>query len=299
MKILVLSDIHYENEPDKRHYPATEIVQPVFWDWLYDAQSQYALIATCGDLVVRGSAGESELWECREKLDALNVPYLAVPGNHDICPIMGMEKNYPGTEEYEYKPLCETNYAKVFGEKGLRNVQYINGIKLIGFALRNADPDGQLDWFEEELKEPVPKLVFNHYPVVPARSGGFCATWDYKRVGDSLERFAELLKNPEHRVAAYFCGHLHINSVMPLGNCLQVVTGPAGLGLTTYREVDIGEDKITVTTKRLPHFPQVVGPLFNATEKDSTDKEHISVYDYHFGNEIEREFEIDLRKYKS
>jgi len=173
----------------------------------------------------------------------------------------------------------------------------VDGVKLIGFALRNGDPDGQLAWLEEELKEPIPKLVFNHYPVIPARSGGFCHTWDYNRIRDSKDPLAALLGDPANRVAAYFCGHLHINSVMPLGNTLQIVTGPTGVALTAYREIEVNGDSLTVSTKRLPMFPDFVGELMCADER-SLDAEHPTIDSYHWGNAKECDLTIDLSQYR-
>jgi len=292
MKLLFLTDIHFDSVPEKPHYAATNIVHPAFWNWLETLKDTYDLIVCGGDVVVRGPGKRAELEEFKTKMDAIGCPYVVVPGNHDLCPLMGMEKTYPGLEEYEYKPLHETNFAQVFGETGLRNVTYIGGIKMIGFALRNGDPDGQLVWLAKELQEPIPKLVYNHYPVVPARSGGFCATWDYNRIRDSKDALAALLGDSANRVAAYFCGHLHINSAVPLGNTLQIVTGAAGLGLTAYREIEIEQDIIKVSTKRLPSFTDFVGSLMN--ENRSCDAEHPDMRSYHWGNEAEREIEIAL-----
>ena len=246
---------------------------------------------------MRGPGKMEELQAFKEKMDALGHPYRVAPGNHDLCPLMGMEETYPGLEEYEYKPLAETNFARVFGAEGLRNVTYLDGVKLIGFALRNGDPDGQLDWLAEELKEPLPKIVYTHYPVVPARSGGFCSTWDYNRIRDSKDPLAALLRDPSNRVAVYFCGHLHINSAMPIGACTQIVTGASGLSLATYREVTIADDKLTITTKRLPQFADFVGPMMCADER-SIDAEHGDIMTYHCGNPYELDLCIDLTGYR-
>ncbi|MBQ4544839.1 MAG: metallophosphoesterase [Oscillospiraceae bacterium] len=298
MKILFLSDIHYDYDKDNINYPELNRVHSVLWDWLDKVKNDFALIIFGGDLVLRGSTRIEELRAFKEKADAIGHPYQVVPGNHDMGPRMKSETVYPGLEEYEYKELEETNFAKVFGEKGLRNITYVNGVKIIGFALRNNDPDGQLVWLEKELEEPVPKLVYSHYPVVPARSGGYCSTWDYRRIEHSKDTLANLLKNPEYQVAAYLCGHLHINSVVPVGDCLQIVTGTVGSGITVYREIEISEKELNITTKRLPHFPEFVGQVTNPDEEHSTDAEHKTVRDYHLGNEIERNLVIDLTRYR-
>lgn len=281
MKLLHLADIHYDSRPHELH----DMVQGYFWPWLEEHKNEYDMIVTSGDLVCRGVHEIEELAQCKAKLDAVGIPYLPVPGNHDLMPL-----KKDGV--FEERTLEETNYGRVFGEDGLRCVRYIGGLKLIGFAIRNEDPDGQLAWLEQELKEPIPKLVFCHYAVVPVRKAGWAEWWGFVRIGTNKEPIAELIKNPEHRVVAYFCGHFHINALSYIGSVPQVLTGALGEELICFREIEIENDIMKITTKHLPPVTEYVGTL--PSQDQSFDEDHPTIYGYFWGNENEREIVIDF-----
>ncbi len=282
MKVLILADTHYDNGSRQLHYPASEKVLSGFWDWLGDESSKCELVAICGDISVKGTKHLSELEYVRDQLDILTVPYIAPAGNHDLCATKGMEKRYPDLEEYEYVPLEDTNYYKAFGEKGVRYSSIFMGIRFIGFSIRNEDPDGQLAWLESQLIKPEPKIVFGHYPLVRTREGGFCRDWDYSRIDMTLPALVDLLGNRKHNVLAYFCGHQHINSIIPMGSTYQIETASTVLGTTSYRIMEISDDEIKLTTHRLPYVDGYAGDL--TLPERSIDNEHITVHEYHFGN---------------
>ncbi|MFO7612145.1 MAG: metallophosphoesterase [Clostridia bacterium] len=283
MNVLILADSHYDNGETHLHYPASEAVLGQFWQWLETASRGYDLVALCGDLTVKGSACISELEFVKKKLDAIGKPYIPIPGNHDLCATKAMEERYPGIEVYEYVPIEQTNHYRVFGEQGVRFSMEFDGMLYIGFAVRNGDPDGQLDWLKKQLEKPGRKFVFGHYPLLQSRTGGFCKDWDYFRIDETIAPLAGLLGNPDHRVLAYFCGHQHINSIVPLGNTYQIETASTVLGTTSYRIMEIDDNKIRIHTERLPYVDGYAGEL--TLPNRSTDLEHPTVHEYHYGNE--------------
>lgn len=283
MKVLILADTHYDNGSRQLHYPASERVLLGFWDWLKAKSKNFDLLAVCGDVSVKGTTHINELQYVKKQFDNLNVPYISPAGNHDLCATKGMEKRYPDLEEYEYVSLEDTNYYRVFGEKGVRYSEVFSGIRFVGFSLRNEDPDGQLPWLMEQLKKPEPKLVFGHYPLVKSRSGGYCENWDYSRIDKSITDLAEMLGDEKHLVLAYFCGHQHINSIVPMGSTYQIETASTVLGTTSYRIMEIDDNEITITTERLPYVNGYAGEL--TLPERSADNEHKTVHEYHYGNE--------------
>ncbi len=317
MNIHLFSDIHFDID-DEPHYPATTDVLPELWKLLERGRSDIDLAVLCGDLTVRGPAEISELIAFRERIDSTGIPYMAIPGNHDLAPSREFAARYPGLEDYEEKPLGRTNFARVFGEEGLRRIIEAGPFDLIGFAIRDDDPDDQLSWLERVLKRPGPKLVFGHYPLVPAREGGFCAVWEYKRIGRIIPRLKALIAEPAHRVRAYFCGHIHINSRRTMGDgpvgdgamrggggstdkagsaiqkgggAIQVVNGATGLATVCYKRIVLGENGTArVSTKRLPGFDGLYGKIMNPDR--STDRSHPDRESYHWGNDEERDFVI-------
>lgn len=283
MRILILADTHYDNRTRHLHYPASDTALSGFWNWLKTESHEFDLIAVCGDVTVKGTSYQSELQYVKERFDELNTPYIITAGNHDLCATKGMEERYPDLEEYEYVSLDKTNYYEVFGKDGIRYSNVHDGIRFIGFAIRNEDPDRQLPWLEAELKRPEPKIVIGHYPLVKSRSGGFCETWDYSRIDKVIHNLADNIGNPKNNVLAYFCGHQHINSIVPMGNTYQIETASAVLGTTSYRIMEIDAGEIKITTHRLPYIDGYAGKL--TLPDRSMDAEHKTVHEYHYGND--------------
>ncbi len=292
MTIYVFNDIHFDIG-DEPHYPATRHVLPAFWKLLEQKKHDIDLAVLCGDLTVRGPADRTELQEFKERMDGTGIPYMALPGNHDLAPHRGFAARYPGMEDYEELPLELTNYGNVFGVQGLRSMISNDSVTIVGFGIRDEDPDNQLVWLETQLRCPGAKLVFCHYPLVPARDGGFCKSWEYKRVGTVIPRLKSLISDPDHGVKAYFCGHIHINSKRKLGNTTyQVVNGATGLSTVCYKRIDISDQTIEVRTMRIPGYERLYGKIMNPDR--SIDRLHPDKESYHWGNEEERNFRINI-----
>lgn len=294
MKVLILADTHYDNGNRHLHYPASEKAVKGLWKWLQENTKDINIIAVCGDVSVKGTTYLNELQYVKDKFDELRIPYIPVPGNHDLCATKGMEDRYPDLEEYEYVSLEETNFYKVFGEEGVRYSKVFNDIRFIGFSIRNEDPDGQLPWLKAELERPEPKLVFGHYPLVQSRSGGYCEKWDYSRIDKSIPALTGMLGDKKHNVLAYFCGHQHINSIVPMGSTYQIETASTVLTTTSYRIMEITDNEISITTHRLPYIDGYAGDL--TLPERSLDSEHTTVHDYHYGNSIDLNITIPYGK---
>lgn len=282
MKVLILADTHYDDGSRHLHYKASENALLGFWDWLETESEGYDLLAVCGDVSVKGTTHTFELQYVKKRFDKLNIPYISPAGNHDLCATKGMELRYPDLEEYEYVSLEETNFYRIFGEKGVRYSKVFDGIRFIGFSIRNEDPDGQLPWLLEQLHKPEPKLVFGHYPLIESRSGGYCQSWDYSRIDKTIPSLIQMLGEKNNKVVAYFCGHQHINSIVPLGSTYQIETASTILGTNSYRIMEISKNEIKITTKRLPYIDGYAGEL--TLPERSIDSEHPTVHEYHYGN---------------
>jgi len=292
MKILILADTHYDDSSRHLHYPASKKAVAGLWKWLAEKTAEIDLISICGDVSVKGTTYLDELQYVKKKFDELDTPYIAIAGNHDLCATKGMEERYPDLEEYEYVSLEETNFYKAFGEDGVRYSRVIGGIRFIGFAIRNEDPDGQLPWLLAELKKPEPKLVFGHFPLVPSRSGGYCKEWDYFRIDKTIPSLIEMLGDKKHKVLAYFCGHQHINSIVPMGSTYQIETASTVLTTTSYRIMEITDSEVKITTHRLPYIEGYAGDL--TLPDRSIDDEHPTIHEYHYGNETDLEITLKL-----
>lgn len=293
MKVLILADTHYDNGERHLHYPDSSEVLPKFWGWLGEQSSSCDLVAVCGDITVKGTVRRSEIAYVKKKFEQNKIPYLITPGNHDLCATKGMEDRYPDLEEYEYKPLNLTNYYAIFGEEGVRYSKVMDGIRFIGFAIRNGDPDGQIEWLQKQLNFPEQKLVFGHYPLVPSRTGGYCLEWGYSRIDESIEILREMIGDKKNNVLAYFCGHQHINSIVPLGASFQIETASTVLGVTSYRIMEIDQQEINISTHRLPFIQGTAGAL--VLPDRAIDATHPDPFTYNFGNEADLSITISRK----
>ena len=67
------------------------------WDAVCDLAGGYDLVVHVGDLTLNGTEDPGELVHARRLLDALGVPWIAVPGNHDIGDNPGASERFTVT----------------------------------------------------------------------------------------------------------------------------------------------------------------------------------------------------------
>jgi len=292
VKILYANDLHASG-PFPAHYPKTEIAVPKFFEMLKENPHGVDRVVIGGDCVNRGGAEIEEIRWMHAQLEATGLPYHVVAGNHDIAPSKAFAERYPGMEDMEDCPLTETNFGQVFGKEGIRSVVHVGAWQLVMISVRNEDTEEQVAWLSRQLTRPKPTLIICHYPLVPSRKDGFCHEWGYSRIKTVIPPLTELIQQNDTHVRAYFCGHQHINSRMPIGDAQQIVTGSVGLATCCYRILEFTGYKINVTTHRLPDIPNWLEDAMNPDR--SSDEDHPTLESYHWGNEDERTFEISVR----
>lgn len=291
MKIMILADTHYDIGIPHLHYPQSKPASDGFFNWLKEESKLYDLIVICGDISVRGAFIADEIEYVKNFLDTLSTPYICIPGNHDLCPLKGMEKRYPELEEYEYCELEKTNFYKVFKEDGVRYSKVINGFQFVGFAIRDEDPDEQLKWLEKQLENNNKKFVFCHFPIIPTRETGFCSTWDYFRIGNTYKDIKKIVDKKSNNVISYFCGHQHVNSIVKMDNAYHIETASAVLGPCSYREMIIENEEIKITTKSLPYINEYLGIFLG--DDVTRDINHTTTLEYYCG--VKEDLELTIK----
>jgi hypothetical protein len=246
VRILHVSDTHIEPEP--------EVELPGSWQWLQtDLQwlrrigADFAVVS--GDLTDRGSSRPADFRLAREWCEALEIPYAALPGNHDLGANAQRATVNPEREFFDERPFAETGFAGEFGTDPVTATN-LGPLTVVTVGLREHDAGDILPLLEQTIAACAgPVLLFGHYPIVPPRpdrishefgSPGYLPT--------AAPALCELVDRCP-AVFAYGCGHVHVNSVRTTpGDVVQLTAGALGPGASSYRIYDIDGDEMHYST---------------------------------------------------
>jgi predicted phosphodiesterase len=163
-----------------------------------------------GDLVASGS--EAEYAAFQETMEALECPYYAVPGNHDI--------REGGFDHYS-SLLGPVDYHFDYG--GYRFV----------FADSSAldFTESQRSWLSEVLDGELPGFIFLHVPPLDPREN------DHSFLDPAgADAFLELIAEPGRGVQGVFSGHIHLFHHRKVSGIDHVVSGGGGAALYATAE---------------------------------------------------------------
>lgn len=239
MRILHISDLHVEPEPERR-LPGLMTTLERDRDQLFASDSTLALVT--GDLTTYGFEEPEHLALAKDWLDRLGMPYLALPGNHDLQP----STDHDG---YEDLPYAETNYGRIFDADPIVE-RDLGPIRVIGAGLRENDPDGVLPRLEQLVTaDPRPVVLGAHYPVVPTRPTRIHHYFGSEAfVPNTAAALLELIRRNDN-IVVYACGHVHVSSTRRVApHCLQITAGSIGQGASAYRLFDLDAGGLTYTT---------------------------------------------------
>lgn len=236
MRLLHISDLHLASEPGDL-YPGLSDRMTNVMTVLRDAKADAVVVS--GDLTESGSHDVTDLVVAREWIDALGIPWLVVPGNHDLGANRRRSLKYPDREWFDERPFAETAFAHIFGDD-LAPVLSIDGVTLVGVVLREGDPDGALDALRSQLMvSSAPIVVVGHYPVIMPRDVPMIAEFGARGYVDREASALEQLMAEFPAVRLYCSGHVHLTSSAPLAHGgRQLTAGGLGPGASSFRIVD-------------------------------------------------------------
>lgn len=197
MRVALLSDLHIGMH-------RTGLVQPML-DAIADARPEHIIVA--GDLVQRARAGQFD--EAKAILDRTGLPWLCVPGNHDIplinlparllWPFHDYQKAVPGPRE----PLLELPGLKIIGVNSTFPYRWRNG-RLTNRQIARV----------KHLARSGPVMVVQHHPIslLPGETKELMLNAD-----------AALQAYDEAGVDLVLTGHLHnFNAVTSPSGMIQI-----------------------------------------------------------------------------
>lgn len=236
------------------------------------AALQPEFVLATGDIA--STTTREAMFEARDTMDSLGVPYFPMGGNHDF--VVGESRDWFCDAFAHRLPGGKTYYS--FDHNGLHfavldwhwvwtdgtlhpesEAAIANSQEKTLAGARWALPQEMLDWLEQDLREAagMPTIVAVHFPAVriPARMRR-----PKMRDGGALENGAELIELLRRfpHVKALFSGHVHVHFIEPLDGLTQVVTGALPEFPTEYRDVQVYPDRIEIHTRGLsdPSFAE-------------------------------------------
>ncbi len=223
LSFVVFADPHISSDPEH------EVRLSAAVDWVNGiaVERNVHFVAVVGDI----GWGEG-LPVAKALLDGLDTPYLPVLGDNAIH--KGYEQAFADTFAPQYALLADTFPGFVRGPLEVDNPVHENtswfqnfafdheGMRFVGldWCSRNHDDPvasemadlhdfdgGTLPWFREEIDTlelgPDENVVlFSHHPMLQQPGGFFVDDWD---------AILAAVSPAQHRVAAAFAGHLHLN----------------------------------------------------------------------------------------
>jgi len=212
-RIVQLSDSHFGLS--KPHF--TVNAAPV-QEWI--RQQRPDLVIHTGDATVNGADSEDDMRDVAEIMQATGVPFLAVPGNHDV--------GEPGNP---YQPVNDERLARWRRHFGAdwwsRDIEQwrLVGIDSMLFGSGHAEETRQMRWLEEVTAGAAPRRVawFTHRPLfIEDPREGDRGYWSIRPAPRTL--LLDLLRR--HDVALVATGHLHKWRDVTVEGC-RYIWGPS------------------------------------------------------------------------
>ncbi|MBX5466168.1 MAG: metallophosphoesterase [Firmicutes bacterium] len=253
MRLVHLSDLHLEPAPEAL-FPGVEAVLDKAAAAVRALRPD--LVVVTGDLTSFGGLRQSDLAQVKHWLDALDLPYVAIAGNHDLGASPERAARHPETEAYEPVPWAKTHFGQVFGKAPVVALD-LGAVALVAFSLRAGDPDGTLPALRAALgRYAKPVILAGHYPLSPVRTAGPCGASSADATGSFLPELVKPLwplVEAFPQVRLYLAGHVHVNSAKVFHcRCLQLTTGGLGPGASSLR--------ILTATAQGIRYDTLIGP---------------------------------------
>lgn len=248
-RIGVLSDIHVSTQchGTDRLFHRTEARLASAVARLNDADPDCVVFA--GDLTKDGEPWNFERFDAL--LEALDAPFVATPGNHDV------PKSFNDHPPFPLERFCER-----YTDGGLPAIERVGGVELLVLDSATA-PDGSLygshrgsvssaqrEWLDGALSRARTPIVVSHHNVLPLVSGRLAdaVPWETYTMHDCSGVADRLVGAGASLVLS---GHHHVPAVIERGPLTQVVAPAACAYPQAHLVVDVGPSGTTI--RMVPH----------------------------------------------
>lgn len=197
MRIIQISDTHIS-----RRHPLFADNVAVVRAWL--ERTPCDLVVNTGDLSMDGASEAEDLADAAAWHEGLGVPFLAVPGNHDVGDVAELRSD---------QMLDDARLARFRELVGADAwVREIAGWRLVGLdamllGTGHPEEERQFEWLAETLSGQAPTALFLHKPLFVDDPGeGPRGYWTVRP--EPRRRLLDLLRGVDLRLVA--SGHLHV-----------------------------------------------------------------------------------------
>ena len=154
-RLLVVSDSHLSARTPEADANWAAVVA-------HAGQAEVDLVVHAGDISLDGARDQADLDHAKARLDELSVPWMAVPGNHDLGDIDGSH----GVIDDETRRRYEATFGHRFWSTDLGSWRLI-GIDIQELLADGPDSGRWWQWLGAELTSASRSAVVQHRPMMP------------------------------------------------------------------------------------------------------------------------------------
>ncbi len=240
-------------------------------------------VAGLGDITNEGYV--QNMTYVKNTLDQLTTPYRVYGGNHDVLQEEGDNRGQ--------------QFVSVFGQNAINDSWTINGVSFIGFSthMYNFDMEytqteysGQFyDWLNATLAQnkDQPTILMSHFGLVEPRDAGTVQSYYTKNA--TLKALVENYGNVE----LFLAGHAHVVAKQ-VSDGINYVYVPPLYEHMSFTYVAVYKDAIYGRVFDVPGYDPNLRPNWVTNCTDST---HLTMEDYNYGLDNERNFVIGNPSY--
>ena len=263
-RIVVISDLHYLSDSlyndspyfDEMIKKADAKITPYSKELLnslinnmknLDAEA----IVLLGDMSFNGEKVSHE--EISAAFNSLNIPLMAIPGNHDLYNLYAREYNDAGYSvtdtigKGDFKDLYSSPYT-VKDNVSLSFIYRINGINLLFLDVNASDTadtadDSTLEWIKDNINRNERTIAFSHQNLLV--HGLYSEDYLINNAEEVLDLYADL------NIKINFTGHIHLQNTVNDKGFTEVATSSMSVSPLQYGVIDIYSDHLEYHTEQL------------------------------------------------
>lgn len=265
LKLIIFSDLHYldDNHDEQYNRKLTKLSIPLLekLEEEIDKNIKPDICIYLGDLIEDTNNHDQDLKNLKyiwNELKKINVPFYAIPGNHDLrC--MNFREEVEDIMGYGHSTFSVNikGYHLVLLGLDVRNDL---GTENGGILKTQFISDDDLEWLKKDLeKNDMPCIIFNHFGIAEDDMAG---NWWFESCPENAllanrKKLKDVLKKTDN-IIGVFSGHQHWTKKIREGSIDYYVVGSIteninnnGIPDGIYFEVNIQGNKMNVIEKRI------------------------------------------------